>query len=124
MHKISSGILTHSGLKRANIILKINRNQDDLQTLLNISHKLSCSIQTIINVKKRFAKKGIGCITGKRKIDEDFCRCVINLACSAPPKGHKRWTLQLIADRISVITGKFCSRTSIDMILKKSHVKI
>lgn len=44
------------------------------------------------------------------------------LACSAPPKGHARWTLRLLADK--VIELGYCERvshTAVRQILKKTN---
>ena len=35
----------------------------------------------------------------RRRLDGEEARLVA-LTCSAPPEGHKRWTLRLLADRL------------------------
>ena len=36
----------------------------------------------------------------RRKLDGEQEARLVALACSAPPEGHKRWTLRLLADRL------------------------
>src|SRR6266540_1538967 len=36
----------------------------------------------------------------RRKLDGEQEARLVALACSAPPQGHKRWTLRLLADRL------------------------
>ena len=36
----------------------------------------------------------------RRRLDGEQEARLVALACSAPPEGHKRWTLRLLADRL------------------------
>jgi hypothetical protein len=36
----------------------------------------------------------------RRRLDGEEEAHLVALACSAPPEGHKRWTLRLLADRL------------------------
>ena len=36
----------------------------------------------------------------RRKLDGQQEARLVALTCSAPPEGHKRWTLRLLADRL------------------------
>ena len=58
----------------------------------------------------------------KPKIDGDQRAKITALACSAPPEGHVRWSLRLLADR--VVELGYCehlSHTHVGKILKKTH---
>ena len=42
-------------------------------------------------------------------------------ACSAPPEGHKRWTLQLLADRVVALElAEAFSYEAVRRVLKKA----
>lgn len=50
---------------------------------------------------------------------------IIALACSDPPKGRKRWTLELLAKEAKKTTGiQTINRKSIRLILKKTNVNL
>jgi hypothetical protein len=36
----------------------------------------------------------------RRRLDGEQEARLVALTCSAPPEGHKRWTLRLLADRL------------------------
>ncbi len=49
---------------------------------------------------------------------------VIALACSDPPEGRQRWTLELLAEEAKTIEGlQTINRESIRLILKKNECK-
>ena len=57
----------------------------------------------------------------KVKIQGDVEEELIDLACSDPPEGRCRWTLQLLADRLVILTGlDSVSRESVRLALKKT----
>ena len=72
-----------------------------------IARVLNVSMKTIDRVKKRFVEEGIDmALTGKpstrvyqRKADGDLEAHLIAMSCSEAPKGYKRWTLRLLADK-------------------------
>ena len=50
---------------------------------------------------------------------------IIALACSGPPEGRARWTLELLTDKASLCKGlESINRETIRLILKKTHVSI
>jgi hypothetical protein len=56
------------------------------------------------------------------KITGDVEARITTLACSEPPSGHARWTLQLLADRLVEIgVIESISHTSVGTVLKKVH---
>ena len=72
-----------------------------------IAQVLKLTTKTIDRVKKRYGEEGLAmALTRKpstrvysRKADEDLEARLIALSCSEVPKGHKRWTLRLLADK-------------------------
>lgn len=127
----SSGQWNPRSVKRALILLKADTNESPLSEE-QIARDVNCSISTVRNIKLRFAKgkrlKAIGenPRSGRPKtIDGEVEAHIIATACSAPPEGRVRWTLQLIADRVVVLTAvKSCSHTSVARTLKKMNLSL
>ena len=69
---------------------------------------LGVSKNTVCRVRERFVEEGVeAAITRKpparayaRKLDGRGEARLVALACSAPPQGRAKWTLQLLADRM------------------------
>jgi transposase len=72
-----------------------------------IARALEVSRSTVYRVRTRFAREGIEAAlvhrtprrTKPKKLDGFQEAHLIALACSEPPKGHKRWSVRLLADR-------------------------
>jgi hypothetical protein len=63
--------------------------------------------QTVRNIRKRFVEEGREAAVQERprpgaqpNLDSTQEAFLIALACSAPPAGRERWTMQLLADRL------------------------
>jgi len=101
---ISSGTAPARKLTRARILLKADEGWTDAR----ISEALDVGTATVERVRKRFVEwGGIKAIERRkprrqyeRKIDGDAEARLIALACSTPPEGRTRWTLQLLADKL------------------------
>lgn len=97
------GISPARKLKRAQILLKAHEGFADGQ----IAQILGVGIATVGRIRKRLVEENLegalnersrsgrpGEIGGKEKAH------IIALACSAPPEGHARWSLRLLADQV------------------------
>ena len=100
-------------LKRANILLMADRRKHQDK---DISEMLNVSTSTIYRTKRRFVEDSLwealneGARSGMpRKLDANQEALLIALACSEPPEGLCRWTLNLIAE-------KFISLSDIEVI--------
>lgn len=97
-------------LKHAQILLKADEAEggpgwsDE-----RIAEALDAGIATIERLRQRFIEEGLqaalrtyrtGTRTYARKLDGAQEAHLIALACSAPPEGHARWTLRLLATRM------------------------
>lgn len=105
--------LIHSGESsartqtRARILLLTDENQKKKKGTKEIASALLCSMPTITNIRKKFVEGGLenalydkprpGAIP---KITGEIEAQLTMLACSAPPEGRARWTLQLLADKL------------------------
>jgi transposase len=90
---------------RARVLLMADEGQTDEE----IADGLGVSVGTAERVRRRFAEGGVGAAVerrpqpprpGKRVLDGDAEARLTALACSRPPDGYGRWTLDLLADRL------------------------
>jgi transposase len=72
-----------------------------------IAKSLMVNVATVGRTRKRFLTEGMEAALYDRprpgrvpKITGDIEAKLTVLACSNPPKGHTRWTLRLLADKI------------------------
>jgi transposase len=98
---VQSGTRSVRVVWRALILLKSDAGLTDLQ----IVEHVGCGERTVRNVRKRFCTEGL-----ERALYEsprsgrpsDFTprqrQKVVALACTAPPEGRARWTLELLCE--------------------------
>jgi transposase len=72
-----------------------------------LAEALTCSVRTVERVRRRFVEEGVAAalvphrpLATPRKLDGAAEARLIAEACSPPPAGRERWTLQLLADRL------------------------
>jgi putative transposase len=116
----------HSSRKvtRARILLLASDGSTDEQ----IVAALKTGFATVERTRKRFVEEGLGCLTERPrrgqvpKLTGKQEAHLVAIACSTPPKGRARWTLQLLADK--VVELKFASsiaRETVRQALKKTN---
>ena len=97
-------------LTHARILLKADEGEDALSEAwpdTKIADALEVSRSTVSRVRERFVREGLEAAlvhrrpknTKPKKLDGSQEAHLIALACSQPPKGRKRWSLRLLADR-------------------------
>jgi hypothetical protein len=106
---VSSGKAAARKLTRARILLKADSApggpgwpDEDIRQALDVD------VKTVANVRRAFVEEGFevawqGHSTRNhrgRKIDGECEAHLIALLCQPAPKGHARWTLRLLADRL------------------------
>jgi transposase len=105
--------LIHSGESsartqtRARILLLTDESQKKKKNTQEIASALLCSMPTVTNIRKKFSEGGIEKALYDKarpgaapKITGEIEAQLTMLACSAPPEGRSRWTLQLLADKL------------------------
>ncbi len=120
-------------IKHANILLAIDAdgpNWPDHQA----AKAYKCHQNTIKNVRQRFVEQGLEAAlerktqdmpSRKRIIDGEKEARLIAIACSKPPKGRAKWTMQMLADKLVVlkvvesVSGQTVWRT-----LKKTNLNL
>ncbi len=95
-------------IKHAYILLNSDINGKNMSDQ-KISELLHCHSQTVVNVRKRFVEFGLESALERkkredspipRKLDGEKEARLFAIACSQPPEGRRRWTLQLLADEL------------------------
>ena len=102
----------HSSQKVLNALILLGcdqgRFQDRRLTNQQIAEALRVSMKKIDRVKRRFVEIGLDAALDKqkakrvyvRKADGEVEAHLIALSCARPPRGHARWSLRLLADRM------------------------
>ncbi len=100
---IKSGKHSARKLNRARILLLTDEGRTDRE----IAAALHTSAPTVQRTRRRFVEGNLeralneGPRPGAQKrLDERGEAVLETLACSQPPEGRKKWTLQLLADRL------------------------
>ena len=90
-------------VRRAQTLLLADEGTSDEQ----ITRALKTSLSTVERTRKRFVEEGFEAALSERsrpgvpkKLDGKQEAFIVATACSTPPKGRSRWTMQLIADRM------------------------
>jgi transposase len=120
-------------IKHANILLAIDAdgpNWPDHQA----AKAYKCHENTVRNVRQRFVEQGLEAAlerkiqqepSRKRIIDGEKEARLISIACSTPPEGRAKWTVQMLADELVIlkvvdsVSGQTVWRT-----LKKTNLNL
>jgi len=112
-------------VRRAHILLQADEGEGDT----DIAATVHVGVATVERTRKRFVTEGLAAALTERRRpggqpklrgkDEAF---LIATACSTPPSGRTRWTLQLLADRlVEVGVIDAISEDTIGRTLKKTR---
>jgi hypothetical protein len=106
---IGRGVAPASTLTHARILLKANQGEAGPGwTDAAIAVAVEVNPATVARVRQRYVTAGLDAALHRkppareyhRRLDGEQEARLAALACSAPPEGHKRWTLRLLADRL------------------------
>lgn len=115
---ISKGVSPARVQTRARVLLMAaehsvsSRGGDRRRTNSNLSigEALQISARTVSRIRQRYLEGGIEAALGEHprtgrpvELDGEVEAKLVMLACSDPPEGHERWTLQLLADQMIVL---------------------
>ena len=115
-------------LTRARILLLIH----DGKTEMEIKEILHICRATVSNTKKRYRAEGLQSALSEkprsgqpRKYTNKHEAEIIAMACTDAPKGRKRWTIQLLTERMKRRKCfKGLNRESVRLILKKAKLDL
>ena len=106
---IGQGVAPARALTHARILLKANQGEAGPGwTDAAIGAALEVNPATVARVRMRYVAAGLEAAVYRKAPEREYPRrldgeqeaYLAALACSAPPQGHKRWTLRLLADRL------------------------
>lgn len=123
-----SGQASARKVLRAKILLKadcLGENCTDQE----IAEALDIGVATVQRIRARYVREGQAALERrpqpprpqKRRLDGKSEAQLVMLACSQPPEGHGRWTLDLLADRMVKLNyTPSISRDTVGRALKKT----
>lgn len=126
--KLRSGRESARLLLRARVLLGCDQGLTDEEVVEGVG----VSVGTVERVRKRFCSGGLAAALAdrpqpprphKRKIDGEAEAKLVTLACSAPPDGRERWTMELLADSMVRLghVGEPVSDETVRRTLKKTR---
>lgn len=90
-------------IRRAHVLLLADEGIKD-ETIASI---VKGSVSTVERTRKRFIQAGLDAALkekprrgANRRLDGHAEAHLVALACSSPPEGRQKWTMQLLADRL------------------------
>lgn len=95
-------------IKHANILLAVDAAGPGAADETT-AQSLSCHVNTVRNVRQRLVEQGMEAALNRKRQDHPSRERTLDgrgearliaLACSKPPGGRARWTLQLLADQL------------------------
>jgi transposase len=105
---VSGGKIAVRKIKRAQILLAADARSTDGAIAVNVGAGTS----TVYRTKQRFVEEGLEQALSEsprpgaaRKLDASDESLLIAVACSKPPTGRSKWTLQLLADEMVRLTA-------------------
>lgn len=95
-------------IRHAQILLKLDQKpENESWSYDRIKDAFGASHSTIAGIAKRFVMDGMAAALDRkkqeirhRKVTGDVEARICAIACSAPPEGSSRWTMQAIADEL------------------------
>ena len=123
-----------SEINHAQILLALDESEGQRATLQQVAEKMQVSVATVAKVSGRFLAGGIACAIQRKKRETppvapkftgEVEARIVKLACSTPPQGRSRWTLQLLADesvRLNIVDS--ASDNGIRLLLKKHNLSL
>ena len=117
-------------IKHANILLASDENDPNMKDDA-IATALRCHRNTVANVRQRFVELGLDAALDRkkrdlpavaRKLDGRGEAKLISIACSAPPEGRAKWTMQMLADELVILdVVESISDETVRITLKKTN---
>mgnify|MGYP001567378954 CR=1 FL=1 len=124
---VAGGMRPVRRVKRAQILLAANVGNSDE----DIASAVQVATATVYRTKRRFVEEGIESALAedprpgaKRKLSTTEEVMLVALACSSPPAGRAKWTLNLLADEMVRLTPhEYISRDTIGRRLDENDLK-
>ena len=127
---VSCGKSNAQKIKHANILLAVDENKNGKVSDTEVAQQFHCHANTVANIRARFVEKGLESALERKKrltppipsiFDGRAEAELLKLACSTPPEGRSRWTLQLLADKcVELNIVDHTSDDTVHRVLKKT----
>jgi len=129
---IRSGSAPARTQTKARLLLMTDRNSGLVRKDAEIAESVMVNIATVGRTRRTFLSKGMDAVLydkprpgGKPKITGDVEAKLTMLACSTPPDGYDRWTIQLLADKMVELNYiDSISRVAVGKRLKKVNLSL
>jgi hypothetical protein len=129
---IRSGSAPARTQTKARILLMTDRNSGLARKDAEIAESVMVNVATVGRTRRAFIAEGMDVALydkprpgGKPKITGDIEAKLTMLACSNPPEGHDRWTIQLLADKmVELHYIESISRVAVGKRLKKANLSL
>ena len=108
---VSKGTAAAYRIKHANILLAADENGPKMNDD-DIANSFRCHRNTVANIRQRFVEQGLDASLNRkkreippvpRKLDGRGEAKLISIACSTPPEGRAKWTMQMLADEMVIV---------------------
>ena len=105
---IGKGRASAQKIKHANVLLKVDASGPDWSDE-QAAEAFACAARTVFSIRQRFVEQGLeAALTRKPRacpscaplLDGEKQARLVQIACSEPPPGRARWTLQLLGERL------------------------
>jgi putative transposase len=124
LNLINKGKPTARKVARAQVLLRADEGATDEE----IAEWLHLSISRVHRTRQRFVEEGLTAALNeqpragrKRSLTGKQEAFIVALACSTPPRGRRRWTMQLLAERlIELKQVEEISHDTVRRVLKKT----
>jgi transposase len=127
--RLASGQAAARKLNHARGLLYADPDVEGLRrTAQQIADTLGVGLRTVARVRQRFVEEGVAAAVpprprphGADRLDDQAAAHIIEVAKGEPPRGRKRWTLRLIADRLVLLGYGAFSHATVRQVLKKTR---
>jgi len=131
---VSTGKSSAKKIKHANVLLAVDENEHGRVSDADVAKQFHCHANTVANIRERFVEDGLEAALERKKRLTPPCQPtfdghaeahLIRIACSTPPEGRCKWTLQLLADKCVElnIVEHTCPET-VRKVLKKTNFSL
>ena len=128
---VRSGKAAALRIRHANILLAVDESEESAKLKdAEAAAAFGVAVRSIESLRKRFVEEGLEAALNRKKqvrpsvesmFDGEKEARLIAVACGPKPAGRKRWTLELLADRmVSLKIVERCSPQTIMRMLQKT----
>jgi transposase len=131
---VSTGKSNANKIKHANILLAVDETENGKVSDSEVAKQFHCHANTVANIRERFVEEGFEAALERKKrltpptpytFDGRAEAHLIRIACSTPPEGRCRWTLQLLADKcVELNIVETTSHETVRQVLKKMNLSL